>query len=174
MAIDTEVEIAHCDFREFGELKLTNHRLWGRIRMSPTPDQLRSGANIITTTKGKFYERDFNAPVTTIEKMEIPPPPPLWFVCAVFGFGGGVLIALLALLIWGVVVAGVCLLAGAIVSVVLYWLIKREIINFTIKKYVFSFVGNGEPIKLPFDVNRVADIEMFMEKIQEAKKNAMN
>ena len=161
MAITTEEELAHIDMRERGELKLTNKRLYGRVRLQATPQEVKNGgAGIIRTTKGVFRERDFDAPVSTIEKLVVEPSKG-WISFAI----GTVL---LPIVVWkaSAVVAIIGFLVGAAITALMYMMSKKTI--------VFSFIGNGEPMRFPLPIARKADVEAFISKVTEATQKALN
>lgn len=162
MANTTEDEIAHIDMREHGELKLTNKRLYGRVRLTPTPQEVKNGgAGIIRTTKGVFRERDFDAPVSTIEKLAVGPSK-AWIFYAI--------IAILAPFVFGYMVNVAAAVVGFLVlaafTAFVYWRSTKSV--------VFSFVGNGEPMAFSLPVARKADVEDFIGKVTAATQKALN
>ena len=163
MANAIEDEIATFDFQTYGTLTLTTKRLYGRLRMPPTPNQLKSGGNIVTTTKGKFYERDFDAPVSTIENMAVKAPThPLilaGLACSLLGIVGPFFSSWLSLLFLPV---------GIVLIVLGVKLGKNP------TKFLFSFNGNGEIFSgLEVPAMRRADIDAFVQKISAAKSAAL-
>ena len=162
MANTTEEEIAHIDMRERGELKLTNKRLYGRVRLQATPNEVQNGgAGIIRTTKGVFRERDFDAPVSTIENLAVSPLK-TWIFFAIM--------TVIVPIILGVVVS-------AVMAIIAFWVcaaITAFIYRMNKKTIVFSFVGNGEIMGFPLPVARKADVEDFISKVTSATQKALN
>lgn len=156
---DQEHEIAHCDLRVRGELKLTNKRLFGRIRLTPSPDQIKNGS-AIRTTAGMFIERDFDAPVSTIERLSVKHPKSWisWIVISVIA------VPIVAIICSGLVAAGV-FVVGALITFVSFLMSKKTV--------VFSFIGNGEIVQLPLPAERKPDIEAFIRAINEAAQKAL-
>ena len=157
---EQEHEIAHCDMRVRGELKLTNKRLYGRIRLTPSPDQVKNGS-AIRTTAGMFIERDFDAPVSTIERLSVKHSK-AWISWIVLSL---IAAPIAGVICSGLVAAGV-LVVGALITFVAFLLSKKTIL--------FSFVGNGEIVQLPLPSERKRDIEAFIHAINEAAQKALN
>ena len=162
MANTTEEELAHIDMRERGELKLTNKRLYGRVRLQATPEEVKhGGAGIIRTTKGVFRERDFDAPVSTIEKLAAGPSK-AWVSFAIVTVIAPIVVGFIV----SAVVAIIAFLGCAAVTAFMYLMSKKTI--------VFSFVGNGEPLRFPLPIARKADVEDFISKVTAATQKALN
>ncbi len=174
MANDTEAEIAHLDMRELGELKLTNKRLYGRVRLIPTPNEVKNGgAGIIRTTKGVFRERDFDAPVSTIEN--IPGNCPM--IRRATGWIGTVIQTVIATVIltfsFGSFISAVMgfltfIVVGGIGGYMSYRRYKADQ-----KIFIFQFVGNGEVMRFILPIERKGEIEDFVNKMMEAKQKAL-
>lgn len=164
MANTAEEEIATFDFQTYGSLTLTSKRMFGRLRMPATEEQIRrGGGHVITTTKGKVYERDFDAPVSTIDGANVRPPMHpligLGIVAVLLGIAGPFFLGWQAIFLLPIGI-------GFVVLGVKFGKNPKE--------YLFSFVGNGEifkDIKVP--ASRHDDIIDFVSKIKTAKAAAL-
>jgi hypothetical protein len=168
MANTTEEEIAHIDMRERGELKLTNKRLYGRVRLTPLPSE-RNNGNLIHTVHGIFRERDFDAPVSTIDELA---------VRRATGWIGTIVqssVVVVGLMIgtfafMSFLVAFCVSLVGAAISALCVYCKYRA----DQKIVIFQFLGNGELLKFTLPIDRKADLEDFVTKVTQAKQKALN